>query len=80
MVELKDDLFYAIRVEAIPEAGSTRIRVYFDANLIIDVLDASHVQGSIGVAKEGGAGHFVVLAEAELFFNPLASDTIDINT
>lgn len=77
-VELKADVYYAIRVEAIPESGQTRIRVYFDANLAIDVLDASHVEGSIGIGH--GSSGSVDLAETELFFNPLQSDTIDINT
>lgn len=77
-IDIDDDLFYAIRVEAVPESGSTRIRVYFEAEQIIDELDATHVEGSIGIGHDTSGD--VTLDEVEMFFNPLQVDEIDINT
>lgn len=77
-VTLQTDLFYAVRVEAIPESGQTRIRVYFDAVQIFDTIDPNHVEGTIGVGTSASGS--VDLHEAEVFFNPIETDTIDINT
>lgn len=76
-VELTDALFYAIRVEVVPEGATNRIRVFFESNLVIDTTDASHTAGSIGLLS--GAGSFD-LDEAEMFMNPLETDLIDINS
>lgn len=76
--ELKADLFYAIRMEVLPDAGQTRIRVYWDANKAFEVVDPTHAQGSVGFASLPG-GDFEV-ADVEVFFNPLEEDIIDINS
>jgi hypothetical protein len=77
-VVLDSDIFYAIRVEASPESGQTRIRVYFESVEISNVLNPTHTQGSIGVGHS--AGGFVIVDEVELFFNPLQTDTIAPNS
>lgn len=74
------DVYNAIRVEALPEAGQTRIKVYFEALQIMSHLDPSHSQGAIGIGHADFANDFVALDEVELFFNPLESDTISINS
>lgn len=76
--ELQTDVFYAIRVTAVPENGQTRIQVFFDAMLAVSELDPTHAEGSIGIGHLTNGS--VVLSEAEIFFNPLESDTIDINS
>lgn len=75
---LDPDLFYAIRMEVMPEAGATRIRVFWDANPVFSVLDPTHAQGSIGFASLAGQDFDV--ADVEAFFNPLEEDIIDINS
>lgn len=79
-VILDADIYQAIRAEAVPEAGQTRIRVFWESELAFDVLDASHAQGSIGTGRAVGGGTSMELDEVELFFNPLETDTIDINS
>lgn len=79
LVELHDDVFNAFRVEATPEGNSTHIKVYFESVAIIDTTDATLFQGTIGIGHTNDTGAFVVLDEAELFFNPLQSITIGIN-
>lgn len=74
------DVYNAIRVEAIPEGAQTRIKIYFEALQIMSYLDSSHSQGTVGIGHEDSANDFVVLDEVELFFNPLESDTISINS
>jgi len=73
-----DDVFYAIRVEVVPEGASTRIRVFIDASPRINYLDSDHAQGTIGV------GHYsnshIEVDGIEMFLNPMQSDFIDINT
>lgn len=76
-VVLKSDVYYAVRVEAIPEAGQVRIRVYWESAQAFSILDFSHAQGSIGVGH--AASGTVELNETELFFNPLETDMVDIN-
>lgn len=75
---LDPDLFYAIRLELIPEAGETRIRVYWEANQVFSVQDPTHAQGSIGF--ESLSGQDFDISDVELFFNPLEEDFIDINS
>jgi hypothetical protein len=52
--------------------------VYWEANLVIHLTDGTLSQGTLGV------GHYVGgtfdLSEAEMFFNPMKTDFIDINT
>lgn len=75
---LSADLYYAIRVEVMPEAGQTRIRVFWEANPVFSVLDPTHAQGSIGFASLAGEAFDV--SDVEVFFNPLEADIIDINS
>lgn len=75
-VTLFDDIFYGFRQEVIPEAGGTRIRVFFDANPIANLIDFTHVQGAIGFAS---TGLVFDIDQTELFFNPLTEDVIDTN-
>lgn len=75
---ISPDVFYAIRVEATPEAGSTRIKVYLDAGMVIDVLDGSHAAGTLGFLSN--TNEIATLDELEMFFNPLQGDFIDINS
>lgn len=76
---LVDDTFYGIRVEAIPEAGSTRVKVYVDATLVIDSTDSDHIKGSSGLYKSSGPTN-VEFDEIELFKLPLDTVLIDINS
>ena len=76
-LELESNVFYAIRVAAVTEGGSTRITVFFESNLVFSVLDASHAAGAIGFGHDTSGT--VELDEAELFFNPLFVEVIDIN-
>jgi hypothetical protein len=74
-VMLHDDVHYSLRLELSPEAGQTRFNVYFESALISSVLNPVHSQGSRGFSGVGG----LEVDEVELFFNPLETDTIDIN-
>lgn len=76
-VYLDPDLFYSLRVEATPEGSATRIKVYFDANQAFSLSDSTHVQGSVGLLSGSG---LLEVDEVELFFNPLETDEIDINS
>lgn len=76
-VYLDADLFYALRVEVIPETTQTRIKVYFDACQAFSLTDSTHVQGSVGFLSGSGT---LEIDEVELFFNPLETDEIDINS
>lgn len=80
LIEPHSDVFNAIRIEAIPESSSTRIKVYFEAVNVINTTDDSHTQGTIGFGHADGASDFAVLSEVEMFFNPCESDTISINS
>jgi phage tail-like protein len=77
--EIPADTFFSVRVEAIPEGASTRIRVYFDASgALVNVLDSDHAEGTIGVRHL--AGDTIEMDGVELFLNPMEADFIDINT
>lgn len=75
---LYPDLFYAVRMEVMPESGQTRIRVFWEANPVFNVLDPTHAQGAIGFASLTGEDFDI--ADVEVFFNPLEEDVIDINS
>lgn len=77
-MEIKTDMYYAVRVEIIPESTYNIIRLYIDAVQIVDTTDSSHASGSLGVGQTTGTE--IELSELEMFFNPMETDTIDINT
>lgn len=76
-LELQADLFYAIRVVVATEPPGTRIAVYFDGNDAFNLNDTTHVEGSIGFLSSSGAFE---IDDIEMYFNPLTSDYIDINS
>jgi phage tail-like protein len=70
------DVYYAIRVEVVPEGSNNQIRVFLDSELQIEAVDGSHAEGTLGVLHTPGAT--LEMDELEMFFNPLVTDTIDI--
>jgi phage tail-like protein len=76
MFQLQPDLYYAIRVEVVPEGATNRIRVFLDSELQIDTSDGSHAEGTLGVLHLNGGS--AVLDELEMFFIPLTTDLVDI--
>jgi phage tail-like protein len=76
LVMLDANLHYALRLELSPESGQTRFNVYFESVLLASLLNPMHAQGTVAFASSVG----MEVDEAELFFNPLETDTLDINT
>lgn len=74
---LDPELFYTVRVAFVPENAQTRITVWLDGNFIISVVDGSHAQGTIALPGVYSSGD-TVIAEVEMFFNPLEEDFVDI--
>jgi hypothetical protein len=64
-----------LRIEVLPESGQTRLNVYFESAQVATILNPFQAQGTIEFV--GGTG--LSVDEVELFFNPLETDTIDIN-
>lgn len=70
------DLEFGIQVTV---TSSNVIKVYVDNVKVVEVTDTSHAHGTIGF-KTLSALDTLRLREVELFFNPMESDTVDINS
>lgn len=75
---LQDDVWYSLRVQASPDGGSTRIKVYVDGVERIDVTDASHTQGTAGLYARTNS--YMDADELEILGLPVESETVDINS
>lgn len=76
LIELVPTLFYALRVELVPEGGATRIRVSIDGIQVLNVTHNAHAAGSIGVAGQYSPTTSIDVDEVEMFFNPLNEDEV----
>lgn len=76
---LADNVFYGIRIQVADEGATNRIKVYVDADLVIDTTDSSLDRGSVGFGHSVGASG-TELDEIELFQLPLNTSLIDINS
>ncbi len=74
---LVNDLYYGVRVQATPEGGTTRIKVYLDNDLVINVTDSEYSQGTVGLFHDAGVA--AAYDEVELMPLPSDSEIIDIN-
>lgn len=69
---------HGLRAQVLAEGATNRIKIYVDANEVINVTDAAHSKGSAGFFHSvGNTG--VELDELELFQVPLDTTLIDIN-
>lgn len=75
---LSKDVWYGFRVQTSPEGAANRIKVYLDADLIIDTTDSAHTGGTVGFAETSPAE--IEVDEIELFQLPLDTTLIDINS
>lgn len=78
---LQPNVHYTIRVVVtplLPDSNVNDIKVYFEADMIMHDIDGANTQGTIGIGH--AAGGTVSLSEVEMFFNPMKTDFIDINT
>jgi P2-related tail formation protein len=73
------DAEFGMRVELFPEVSVTRMRIYIDNVLIVNLTDGSHAQGALGFSTLG-SGDVLIVREVEMFFNPMVSDVVDINS
>lgn len=72
------DTWYGLRVQITEEGATNRIKVFVDANEVINTTDSSHIRGSAGFAHSADAVD-VELDEVELFQIPLDTVSIEIN-
>ena len=74
-ISLDPTLFFALRVELVPEGSSTRIRVTLDGNLILNTAHSAHSAGTIAIAGVYSS-YPIEVDDVELFFNPLNEDEV----
>lgn len=70
--------FHSFRIALTVDAPNTNIKVYWDSNLIIEASDGTLSRGTIAVGHASGGT--VEVSEVEMFFNPMKTDFIDINS
>jgi phage tail-like protein len=75
---LYEDVFYGLRADVQTEGATNRIKIYVDADEIINTTDDSHSGGNIGVGKTSSATG-VEFDEVEMWQLPSDRKLIDIN-
>jgi len=75
--QIFEDVFYMIRVEAIPDGATNRLRVFLDGDMKINATDSSLTKGKVGFFHVAGAK--LEASEIEFWLNPLETETVDIN-
>jgi len=74
---LRDNIWYGLRVQILPEGGTNRIKIYFDGVLRIDDTDTVLSQGSVGVYRSLDIK--ADCDEVEVMGLPVEKDTVEIN-
>jgi len=68
------DVYYSIRAQASPEGVQNRLKIYIDADEIINILDNSYVSGALTLWHSADAT--LVVDEVEMIQLPSSTETV----